>query len=132
METYRYTKIFTSKLKYCFAFCPRYKRKIFLIPNVETRFTKLVIKECSRLDISIIDLTCKSDHVILIIEAPPLLSPAEIMKCVKGATSRVLREEFSELSAMPSLWTKNFFVSTDAEVPMSDIEEFIKDQKSHP
>lgn len=68
----------------------------------------------------------------MVVESTPVLSPAEIMKCMKGATSRVLREEFSELSAMPSLWTKNFFVSTDADIPQQEIEDFVNNQKSHP
>ncbi|MBO0461096.1 transposase, partial [Enterococcus sp. DIV1298c] len=39
-------------------------------------------------------------------------SPADIMAKVKGGTSRILRDEFPELKAMPSLWTRSYFVST--------------------
>ncbi|MCB2351686.1 IS200/IS605 family transposase, partial [Clostridium estertheticum] len=34
---YRTTKTTVSLINYHFIFCPRYRRKIFLIPNVEER-----------------------------------------------------------------------------------------------
>ena len=39
----------------------------------------------------------------------PTLSPSDIMQQIKGYTSKILREEFSELSKMPSLWTRSYF-----------------------
>ncbi|MGH4137802.1 transposase, partial [Clostridium sp.] len=45
----RYTLI-----NYHFIFCPRYRRKIFLIPNVEERFKHMVKCVCEDIDIEII------------------------------------------------------------------------------
>ena len=132
MKTYRHTKTTVSKIKYFFVFCPRYKRKIFLIPNVEKRFTDLVYQECQKIDVTVINIKCNIDHVMLLLESSPFLSPAEIMKCLKGGTSRTLREEFPELSAMPSLWTKNFFVSTEDDVSDEIINQYVNKQKKHP
>ena len=39
---YRHTKTTVSMINYHFVFCPRYRRKIFLIPGVEGRFKELI------------------------------------------------------------------------------------------
>lgn len=48
---YRHTKTTVSLINYHFVFCPRYRRKIFLIPNVEERFKELVKMKCKELEI---------------------------------------------------------------------------------
>ena len=37
-----------SFINYHFVFCPKYRRKIFLIPNVETRFKELTQQICNK------------------------------------------------------------------------------------
>ena len=44
---------------------------------------------------------------------PPKLAPYQIVHLIKGASSRILRQEFPELLKLPSLWTRSYFVSTD-------------------
>ncbi|HIS60791.1 MAG TPA: transposase, partial [Candidatus Scybalomonas excrementigallinarum] len=41
-NNYRHTNTTVSLINYHFVFCPRYRRKIFLIPKVEQRFKELV------------------------------------------------------------------------------------------
>ena len=45
-NNYRYTSTTVSLINYHFVFCPRYRRKIFLIPNIEKRFKELVKLKC--------------------------------------------------------------------------------------
>ena len=53
-NNYRYTNTTVSLINYHFVFCPRYRRKIFLIPNVESRFKELVKIKCKELEIEIV------------------------------------------------------------------------------
>ena len=107
---YRHTNTTISLINYHFVFCPRYRRKIFLIPNVEKRFKELVKLKCKELEIEIIAIECDKDHSHMFLNCLPTLSPSDIMQQIKGYTSKILREEFSELSKMPSLWTRSYFV----------------------
>lgn len=50
-NNYRHTNTTASLINYHFVFCPRYRRKIFLISNVERRFKELVKIKCKQLDI---------------------------------------------------------------------------------
>ena len=127
---YRHTNTTVSLINYHFVFCPRYRRKIFLIPNVEERFKYMVNFVCEEMEIKIIAIECDKDHAHIFLNCLPTLSPSDIMQKVKGVTSRVLRDEFLQLKKMPSLWTRNYFVSTAGNVSSETIKKYIEEQKS--
>lgn len=127
---YRTTNTIVSLINYHFVFCPRYRRKIFLIPNVEERFKTLVKSICEEMEIEIIAIECDRDHTHMFLNCLPTLSPSDIMKKIKGATSKVLREEFTELKKMPSLWTRSYFVSTAGNVCSETIKKYVESQKT--
>ena len=127
---YKHTATTVYLINYHFVFCPRYRRKIFDIPHVEDRFKVLTAEGCDRLGIDILAMECRRDHVHLFVSCPPTQSPAEVMRNIKGATSRALREEFPELSKMPSLWTRSYFVSTAGNVSSETIRWYVNTQKT--
>jgi len=126
---YRKTKTTVSMINYHFVFCPRYRRKIFLIEGVEKHFKELVNTISKEMNLEIIALECDIDHVHLFINAKPTISPSKIMHHLKGKTSRIIRKEFDELNKMPSLWTRSYFVSTAGEVSSETIKKYVENQK---
>ena len=130
MNKYRHTKTTVSLINYHFVFCPRYRRKIFSIPNVEERFKHYVMYICEEMEIEIIAIECDKDHAHMFLNCLPTLSPSDIMQKIKGATSRALREEFPELKKMPSLWTRSYFVSTAGDVCSETIKRYVENQKT--
>lgn len=52
------------------------------------------------------------------------------MQKIKGVTSRALRDEYKELSKMPSLWTRSYFVSTAGNVSSETIKKYVESQKT--
>ena len=119
-------------IRYHFIFCPRYRRKIFTIDGLEDRFRRLTQEACNSNELTILEMECDVDHVYLHLECGPTWSPCDIMNVVKGASSRVLREEFPTLSSMPSLWTRDFFVTT-AEILNADaIQNYVMSLKTRP
>ena len=91
---YLYTKTTVSLIRYHFVFCPRYRRKIFLVDGVEERFKQLTREICEKNGFEILAMECHIDHVHLFIACGPTWSPSDIMKTVKGASSLILRKEF--------------------------------------
>ena len=131
METhYRRTHTTVSLINYHFVFCPQYRRQIFLRHDVEIRFKQLVLEICEELDINMITLACDKDHTYMYLNAPPTLSPADIMAKIKGVTSKQLREEFSHLCHLPSLWTRSYFVSTAGKISSETIKRYVEQQKT--
>ena len=127
---YKRTQTTVSLINYHFVFCPRYRRKIFLIQNVEQRFKEIAKEICDEMDIEIIAIECDKDHTHIFLNCLPTLSPANIMQKIKGVSSKLLREEFKELSKMPSLWTRSYFVSTAGNVCSETIKKYVESQKT--
>lgn len=125
---YRHTNTTISLLNYHFVFCPRYRRKV-LIDDVAIRFKELLFNVCDEHNLKIVAAEIMPDHVHLFINAPPSISPSEIMAKVKGVTSRELRQEFDHLRHLPSIWTRSFFCSTAGTVSSEIIEKYIIQQK---
>ena len=129
-NNYKHTKTTVSLINYHIVFCPRYRRKIFNIPDVEERFKVLTSDECNKHGIDIISMECHIDHVHMFVSVYPQQSIPDILKIIKGATSHKLREEFPILRNMPSLWTRSYFISTAGYVSSKTIEWYIKTQKT--
>lgn len=131
-DKYKKTKSTVSFIIYHFVFCPRYRRKIFLIPGVAERFKELVTVTCANCSIEILSIECQVDHVYLCVSVLPVMTVSDIMKQVKGATSNKLKEEFLQLAAMPSLWTRGYFVSTEESISDETIRWYVEMQKTRP
>lgn len=127
-QEYRRTNTTVSLINYHFVFCPRYRRKV-LVGGVEKRFKELTQQICKELDIEILAMEVMPDHVHLFVNAPPTLSPSDIMAKIKGITSRHLRKEFKHLQHLQSLWTRSFFVSTAGHVSSETIKRYVESQK---
>lgn len=130
LNDYNRTATTVSLINYHFVFCPKYRRKIFLIPNVENDFKVLTQQICDNLGIEILAMECHIDHVHLFLKCWPTQSPAEIMKNIKGASSHALRDKYSQLSGMSSLWTRSYFVSTAGNVSSETIKWYVDTQKT--
>lgn len=129
-KKYRRTKTTVSMVNYHFVFCPRYRRKIFLIDGVEARFKELVHQICEQNDIDILALECHIDHCHLFVNCPPKLSPADVMRIIKSNTGLILRKEFSAFAKVPNMWTRSYFVSTAGSVSNDTIQRYIETQKT--
>lgn len=127
---YRRTATTVSLINYHFVFCPRYRRRIFDIPGVEEHFKSLVASICEDNSISILAMECHHDHAYLFLSCLPQVSPSDVMKVIKGGTSRDLRDGFPQLSKMPNLWTRSFFVSTAGNVSSETIAWYVSTQKT--
>lgn len=126
---YRYTNTTVSLIKYHFIFCPRYRRKIFLIPKVKERFKELVQLKCEEMEIRIIAIECNKDYTHIFLNCLPTQSPSIVVQNIKNYTGKILREEFLELSKMPNLWTRNYFVSTVNDICDNTIKKYVENQK---
>lgn len=113
-------------LNYHFVWCSKYRKKV-LGGEVKERLKELIEEKADELDLEILELSIKPDHVHLFIEGSPTLAPNKIIQQIKGYSSRVLNKEFG-FSSLPSLWTRSYFVSSAGNVSSETIEEYIEAQ----
>ena len=127
---YKRTSTTVSMLNYHFVFCPRYRRKIFLIDGLESRFKESVYQICRQNQIEVLAMECHIDHVHLFLSTLPKYSPADIMRIVKGNTSRILLQEFSDVLKSLTVWTRSYFVSTAGNVSSATIQRYVEEEKT--
>ena len=105
------------------------RRKAVLVGAIGSECERLIKAKCSEKSWEVLRLAVQSDHVHLFVRATPDVSASEVVKSVKGVTSRELRRDFPELKKLPSLWTRSFFASTAGNVSSEAIARYIEAQK---
>ena len=116
-------------MNYHFVWCPKYRRKV-IIGNIERRLKQLLEQKTTELGCEIIALEITPYHVHIFVQAPPTIAPNRLVAAMKGYTSRILRQEFPELTTrLPTLWTRSYFVSTHGHVSAEVIKKYVESQK---
>ena len=117
-------------VKYHIVFCPRYRRKIFLIDGVEDLFKSAAHQICEQNGIAILAVECQIDHCHLFVDCPPRLAPADVVRLVKTNSARVLLREIETFSKIQNLWTRSYFVSTAGSVSNATVQRYVETQKT--
>ena len=99
-----------------------------LIGQVRDRLEQILRGVAEEKGIEILNLSISPDHLHLFVSCYPRLPVHKIVKAFKGRSSRILRQEFSHLLKLPSLWTHSYFVSTAGNVSSVTIQKYIEDQ----
>ena len=127
--SYKCNNNITYSCKYHVIWCSKYRRKV-LVEEVGQRLKELIYEAAAEINVDIIEMEIKPDHVYLLMEVDPQFGIHRAVKAIKGKTSRVLRSEFASLrSRLPSLWTNSYFVATVGGAPLEVIKQYIESQK---
>jgi len=88
-----------SRLTYHIVWSTKYRYKV-LKGDLQVRCRELLIQVCEAQDIDILKGVVSSDHIHMHIEYPPKLNISNIVKSLKGRSSRKLQQEFPSLEKM--------------------------------
>ncbi|AOY84543.1 IS200/IS605 family transposase [Moorena producens JHB] len=126
---FKYNKNIVYSCKYQVVWCPKYRRPV-LVGEVEVKLKELLYQIAEQIQAEIIELEVMPDHVHLLCECDPQFGIHRVVKRLKGATSRYLREQFPHLkSKLPTLWTNSYFISTVGGAPLETIKRYVSNQK---
>jgi putative transposase len=78
-----------------------------LVGDVKVRCRELLLQMCEADDIVILKGAVSKDHVHMLIEYPPNLAVSDIVKRMKGRSSRLLQQEFPGLKKR--YWGQHFW-----------------------
>ncbi len=129
-QQYRRNSHTVSLVNYHLVWIPKRRKKV-LVGDVEKRLRQIIWETCQEKDWVVIALEIMSDHVHLLVNVPPNVAAHEVVKSIKGRSSRYLRQEFPHLLKLPSLWTHSYFVSTTGNVSSETIRKYIEEQRHH-
>jgi putative transposase len=106
-------------------------RKPVLKGDIAKEIRKLTREICRTHDIEIVKGHIRPDHIHLLLDVPPKMSPSKVMRAIKGKTShhmlqdhRRLRKEFWGRH----LWARGYFVATTGTVTDEAVAQYIEKQ----
>ena len=130
MKNYRKTSHSVYDIKFHFVWITKY-RKPMLAGSIGTRLRDLIREICKTMDIEIIKGHVSKDHVHLFVSVPPYHSVSQVMKRLKGKTSRRLLSESRILAKQcwgRHLWARGYFAASSGNVTDEVIAQYIEQQ----
>ncbi|MBQ1020802.1 IS200/IS605 family transposase [Micromonospora ureilytica] len=77
----------------------------------------------------------RGQPIHLLVNFPPKIALAKLLNCLKGVTSRRLRQEFPDLvhhyHRTNRLWSASYFAGSVGWAPLSLLRQYIE-QQNHP
>jgi len=104
-----------SSIIYHFVWGPM-RSKPCLTGDVAERLRSLIEERASAVEFHPLLVIILPDRVYVAAAAPPTLAPHRIICQIKAHTSRALRDEFPELTRIPTLWTRTYLVLAGDQV----------------
>jgi putative transposase len=92
------------------------RSKACLTGEPAARLRELINEKANALELSLEDLQVLPDRVYVAVAAPPVLSPHRIVCQFKAHSSHCLRHEFQEMTRIPTLWTRAYFVLAGEQI----------------
>ena len=110
-------------------------RKPVLTGEVAVRMRELVREICKAKDVEILKGHISRDHVHLFVSVAPHISVSDLLKAVKGRTSRRMLMEFKPLSRQfwgRHFWDRGCFAASSGNVPDEVVMKYIEQQGHEP
>jgi putative transposase len=95
----------------------------------------LIREICRSNDVEIIRGHVSRDHVHIFVSVPPHVSVSQLVKSIKGKTSRKLMMEYKTLSRAfwgRHMWARGYFVASSGNVTDEVIIQYIEQQNIEP
>jgi len=132
MSDYRYGGHTVSRLTVHLVWVTKYRFKV-LTGDIQQRCRELLIQVCDTEDVRILSGVVSKDHVHMHIEYPPSLSVSELVKRLKGRSSRLLQKEYTELKKRywgKHLWAIGYGAWSTGNITEEVVQEYLKRHKS--
>ena len=82
MAEYRQCAHAVFDLKYHMSWCTKYRKKV-LRGRIAERARELIRQICAAREVVIVQGSVSSDHIHLLLSAPPILAPAKLAQYIK-------------------------------------------------
>ena len=119
------------RLQFHVVLIPKYRKRV-LRGKVAIRLKELMFDGCRMNRWWIGKLHIGDDHMHMLIQVQPKDSIAEVVRILKGATSRIIRREFPEHEEFlwgDSFWSDGYFAETVGKVDEAVVRKYIEEQK---
>jgi len=134
MRSYRKSSHAVYDLKVHLIWITKYRYQV-LTKEVGIRAREIIRQVCDQNDINIISGVVSKDHVHLYISYPPKHSVSDLVKWLKGRSSKKLQDEFPQLGKRywgKHFWAIGYAAFSSGHVTDDMIKEYITEHENHP
>ncbi len=134
MRSYRKSSHTVHDLRVHLVWITKYRYKV-LTKEVGLRTRELIRQVCDQNGIHIIRGWVSKEHVHLYVIYPPKLSVSEMVRFLKGRSSRKLQEEFPQLGKVywgKHFWAIGYAAFSAGHVTDEMIQEYLDHHDKHP
>ncbi len=110
----------------------KYRYKV-MRGDLQKRCRELLIQICDTEDVRILSGVVSSDHVHMHIEYPPSLSLSNLLKSLKGRSSRLLQKDYPDLKRRywgKHLWGIGYGAWSTGNITDEMVEEYLSHHKT--
>ena len=114
--------------RYHIVWITKYRFRVLTGP-VKLRVREIARQVCNELGVTIIKGVLSADHVHMFVSIPPHLAVSDVMRRIKGRTSRKIQMEFPDLRKKywgRRFWARGYFCSTSGVVNDETILQYIQ------
>ena len=132
MNEYRYDGHTVTRLTVHLVWVTKYRYKV-LEGDIKKRCRELLIQICDAEDVRILSGVVSTDHVHMHIEYPPSVKISDLVKRLKGRSSRLLQREYPMLEKRywgKHLWAIGYGAWSTGNITEEIVEEYLKRHKS--
>ena len=99
------------------------------------RVREIIRQVCAELGVTIVEGVLSQDHVHMFVSVPPQLSVSELMRRVKGRSSRKIQQEFPVLRKRywgRHFWARGYFSTTSGNITDDVILQYLANHIDKP
>ena len=134
MEHYRKSSHTVYDIKYHLVWITKYRKPV-LRGEIAERARDLIREICKAKDVEILKGHVSREHVHIFVSVPPHISVSDLMKLVKGKTSRKMLMEYKSLGKAfwgRHMWARGYFAASSGNVTDEVIMKYIEEQGKEP
>ena len=134
MKEQRHSSHSVSSLTVHLVWVTKYRYKV-LDGEIQTRCRALLIQGCQALDVRILKGVVSKDHIHMHVEYPTSLSVSDLVKRLKGRSSRLLQKEFPELKKRywgQHFWAIGYGAWSTGNITEEMVNEYLEHHRNGP
>lgn len=116
------------RIGYHLVWIPKYRRPLLTEEVRETVMASLATA-CAEHDLTLLACETDLDHVHVFVSARPAVSPADVARLLKGASSRAVRRAHPKVAARSGprgLWAQSYYVGTVGDMSAETVRHYIE------
>jgi putative transposase len=134
MEDFRKSSHTVSRMSAHIVWVTKYRYHV-LKGDIQTRCRDLLVQICNSEGVIILKGVVSKDHVHMHVEYAPSLSISDLVKRLKGRTSRMLQQEFPELGKKywgRHFWAVGYGVWSTGNITDEMVQEYLEHHRDKP